>query len=258
LSYDGLIIDLDGVVWLGDQPIDGAAETIAALRARGMRILFLTNEPRRSRAELAGRLTRQGIPAEPADVMSSAAATARVVGTLEGLTSRLAVVIGSAAFRAEIAAAGLRLATPEEARDAEVVVVAGHDAFDYGELRAATAALRNGARLFAAGRDAVFPTPDGPQPATGAILAAVETAGGVPAVVVGKPERIVFEIAREALPGCERIAVIGDNLVADIAGAKRAGLDAILVLTGLTARADLERAAIAPDLVLDSLAAFPL
>ena len=99
--------------------------------------------------------------------------------------------------------------------------------------------------------------PDGPWPATGAILAAIETAGGMPAVVVGKPERIMFDIAREALAGCTRIGVIGDHLTADIQGAKRAGLDAILVLTGATSQADLERAPIPPDLVLDSLAALP-
>ncbi len=136
-------------------------------------------------------------------------------------------------------------------------MVGGHEGFDYGELRAATAALRSGARLFATGRDPVYPGPTGPEPATGAIVAAIETAGGVPAVVVGKPEPIMFDIAREALAGCQRIANIGDNLTTDIAGAKRAGLDAILVLTGATVRADLEAAAIRPDLVLDNLASVP-
>ena len=103
----------------------------------------------------------------------------------------------------------------------------------------------------------MFPGPSGLEPATGAIVAAVETAGGIPAVVVGKPERIAFDIAREALAGCKRIAAIGDNLTTDIAGAKHAGLDAILVLTGMASRADLKRAVVQPDLVLDSLASAP-
>jgi 4-nitrophenyl phosphatase len=85
----------------------------------------------------------------------------------------------------------------------------------------------------------------------------VETAGGVTAVVVGKPEPVVFEIAREALAGCERVAVVGDHLVSDIAGAKRAGLGAILVLTGTTARADLDQAEFPPDVVLESLVELP-
>jgi HAD superfamily hydrolase (TIGR01450 family) len=256
-SYDGLIIDLDGVIWLGGDPIPGAADAVTALRASGTQVLFLTNEPLRSRTAIAARLTEIGIPATPADVMTSAAAAARAVASLTGLRTRCALVVGPPALRDEISGAGFRLLGCEHAAQAEVVVVAGHDGFDYRELRAATAAVRHGARLFATGRDPVFPGPGGLQPATGAIVAAVETAGGMPAVTVGKPERIAFEIACEALAGCKRIAAIGDNLTTDIAGAKHAGLDAILVLTGTASRADLERAVVRPDLVLDSLAAVP-
>src|SRR5262249_60146491 len=130
-------------------------------------------------------------------------------------------------------------------------------AFDSRGRGAAPVAVRQGARLFATGRDPVFPGPSGLEPATGAIVAAVETAGGMPAVVVGKPERIAFDIAREALADCKRIAAIGDNLTTDIAGAKHAGLEAILVLTGMARRADLERAGVPPDLGPGSLAPAP-
>lgn len=257
-QYDGLIVDLDGVVWRGGAAdmIEGAADAIAAIRAKGTQVLFLTNDPRSSRSALAAALTQGGIPAKPADVMTSAAATARLLGSLNDFAHRTALVVGSAPLHEEVAAAGFRLVEPEDATEADVVVVGGHEGFDYRELRAATAAIRNGARLFATGRDAVFPTPDGSWPATGSILAAIETAGGRPAVVVGKPEPIVFGIAREALTGCERIGVVGDHLVSDVLGAKRAGLDAILVLSGVTTRAELERAIVQPDLVLESLAAF--
>lgn len=254
---DGLIIDLDGVVWLGGDPIPGAAEAITAIRGSGIRILFVTNAPRRSRSALAEQLTEIGIPATTADVMTSAAVAARVAGSLPDLANRRAFVVGPPALHDEIKGAGFRLVACEEAHGAGVVVVGGHEGFDYRELRAAAAAVRGGARLLATGRDAVFPAPDGPWPASGAILAAIETAGGMPAVVVGKPERIIFDIAREALAGCARIGVVGDHLTADIEGAKRAGLDAILVLTGATSLADLKRAPIPPDLVLDSLAALP-
>jgi HAD superfamily hydrolase (TIGR01450 family) len=254
---DGLIIDLDGVVWLGGDPIPGAAEAIAAVRGSGTRVLFVTNEPRRSRSAIAEHLIEIGIPATTADVMTSAAVAARVAGSLPGLANGRALVVGPPALHDEVKGAGFRLVACEEAREAGVVIVGGHEGFDYRELRAAAAAVRAGARLLATGRDAVFPAADGPWPATGAILAAIETAGGMPAVVVGKPERIIFDIAREALAGCERIGVIGDHLTTDIEGAKRAGLDAILVLTGATNLADLERAPIPPDLVLDSLATLP-
>jgi 3-hydroxyisobutyrate dehydrogenase/2-hydroxy-3-oxopropionate reductase len=257
VGYDGLIIDLDGVVWRGGDPIPDAAEAIAAVRRSGIRVLFVTNESRRSRAALAERLAEIGIPATVADVRTSASVAACVAGSLPRLVDRRALVVGPPALHDEIKGAGFQLVACEQAREAGVVVVGGHEGFDYRELRAAAVAVRGGARLISTGRDAIFPMPDGPWPATGAILAAIETAGGMPAVVVGKPERIMFDIAREALAGCTRIGVIGDHLTADIEGAKRAGLDAILMLTGATSQADLEQAPIPPDLVLDSLAALP-
>lgn len=256
-QYHGLIVDLDGVAGRGGaaEMIEGAADAIAAIRAEGTQVLFLTNDPRTSRSALAAALSERGIPATRDEVMTSAAATARVLGSFNDFVHRTALVVGASPLHEEVAAAGFRLGV-DDATDAEAVVVGGHEGFDYQELRAATAAIRNGARLYATGRDAVFPTPEGPWPATGSILAAIETAGGRPAVVVGKPEPIVFGIAREALIGCERIGVVGDHLVSDVLGAKRAGLDAILVLTGVTTRAELERAMVQADLVLESLAAF--
>jgi len=258
VSFDGLIVDLDGVVWRGDDPIPGAVEAIAALRGGGTRVLFLTNEPSRSRAQFAARLTEMGIPAAESDVMTSSAATARAAAASDsGRGDRRAYVIGPPALHDEVRAEGFELVDLTEAAAAEVVVVGGHDAFGYAELQAATVALRGGARLFATGRDAVFPTADGLAPGTGAVVAAVETAGGVTATVVGKPEASIFAAARAALGDCADVAMVGDHLVADIAGAKRAGLPAILVLTGVTSREDLEGVAIAPDLVLDDLSELP-
>jgi glycerol-1-phosphatase len=253
LDYDALIVDLDGVVWLGGRPIDGAAEAVAKLRAQGIRLLFVTNDPSRSRADQAARLAGFAIPASPSDVMTAAAATARFLAGRRELRGAAALVVGSPAFQQEIVDAGFGIVPHAGAREAELVVVGGHEQFDFAELRAATRAVANGAQLFAAGRDRFVPTEDGPEPATGAILAAVETATGVTATVVGKPEPYMFEIAREALPGCERLAVVGDTLASDIAGAKRAGLDAILVLTGSTTAADLEDAEPVPDHVVADL-----
>jgi glycerol-1-phosphatase len=253
-EYDGLIVDLDGVVWLGGRPIDGAVEAIAALRARGMRLLFMTNDPSRSRAEDAALLTAMGIPASGDDVMTSAAAMARFLAGREDVRGCRVFVVGSAAFRQEVAEAGFELVPEAEAGRAELVVVGGHTGFNFAELRAATRAVAAGAQLFAAGRDRFVPTDDGPEPATGAILAAIETATGATAAVVGKPEPYIFQIALEALSECQRVAVVGDNLTSDIAGAKRSGLDAILVLTGASTAAELEGAEHQPDLVLPSLA----
>lgn len=268
-DLDGLIVDLDGVIWRGDETVEGAAEAIAAVRANGTRVVFLTNEARHLRNALAARLTAIGIPAAAEDVVTSASVAGLVVAALDGLASRRALVLGPAALQHEVRAAGFELVGHDDAASAEVVVVAAHEGFDYAELRAATTALRASAaddtggpngrdsmvRLFGTSRDAIFPGSDGPWPGTGAVLAAVEIAGGVQAQIVGKPARIMFETARMALTGCQRIGVIGDHLIADIAGARRAGLASILVLTGVTSQADLEHAEIQPDLVLDSVAA---
>jgi 3-hydroxyisobutyrate dehydrogenase/2-hydroxy-3-oxopropionate reductase len=253
-EYDALIIDLDGVVWLSGEPIDGAVEAVAALREHGTRLLFLTNDPSRSRAEQAARLNAIGIHARADDVMTSATATAHFLAGQERLRGRAAFVIGSPAFRQELVDAGFVVVTATDTPRADLVVVGGHPGFNFVELRGAIRAVVGGAQLFAAGRDPFVPTPEGPEPATGAILAAVETASGVTATVVGKPEAYMFELARDALADCEHVAVVGDNLASDIAGAKGAGLDAILVLTGAAEEADLAGAEHQPDLVLASLA----
>ncbi|HMJ01219.1 MAG TPA: HAD-IIA family hydrolase [Gaiellaceae bacterium] len=252
--HDGLIIDLDGVIWLGGSPIEGAAAAVARMREHGQRVLFLTNDPQSSRSELAERLSAFGIPANAADVMTSAAATARFLASQRDLRGRAVFVVGAPALRQEVEDAGFEVVGPPDAHRAELVVVGGHDGFNFAELRAATRAIVKGAPLFAVGRDRVVPTKDGLEPATGAVLAAVETASGVTATVIGKPEPFIFEIAREMLSGCERIAVVGDSLASDIAGAKRAGIDAILVLSGVSRETEIKEAEFRPDAVLASLA----
>lgn len=254
-DYDGLIVDLDGVVWLGGHPINGAAEALARLRARGVRILFLTNDPQHSRATQARRLSEIGIPATADDVLTASSAAAAYLGSQARLTGALTFVVGSRALHDELAAAGLNLLAPDDAETAEIVVVGGHDRFDYRELHAAVTAVDSGARLFATGRDPFVPTRRGRAPATGSILAAIETATGATATITGKPEPHMFAAARKLLGDCARVAMIGDNLATDVAGAKRAGLDAILVLSGATRRHDLDRAEARPDLILPSIAA---
>jgi glycerol 3-phosphatase-2 len=253
--YDGLIIDLDGVVWLSGHPIEGAAETILRLRARGVRILFLTNDPQHSRAALARRLTKIGIAATADDVLTASAAAAAFLASRERLAGARTLVVGPEALRDELAAAGFSLVAARDANKAAIVVVGGHDRFDYAELRAATLAVGAGAELFATGRDAFVPACGGREPATGAIVAAIETATGATATITGKPKPHIFAIARSLLVGCARVAVVGDSLASDIAGAKRAGLDAILVLSGATSAGDLGQAMVRPDVVLTTVAA---
>jgi glycerol 3-phosphatase-2 len=253
-KFDGLIVDLDGVVWIGDIPIAGSVDAIAALQARGVRLVFLTNDPTGSRSDYARRLSEMGIAADEEQIVTSARALAALIAERER-SGTAVFAIGSPALKAELAGAGLELRSGDGGRAAAVVAVGGHSGFAYRELRIATQALRQGARLYAAGRDATFPMPDGPWPATGAILAAVEFAGGTTATVVGKPEPYIFALAQSLLDGCKRVAIVGDHLAADIAGGKRAGLTTILVLSGTATSSDVVAASVRPDLVVDDLAA---
>ena len=253
-NFDGLIVDLDGVVWIGDEPIPGAVEAVAELSARGVRLLFLTNDPRSSRKECAQRLRALGVDVNEHEIVTSGSALASLIVAREGEDTSV-FAVGSPALKAELSAAGLDVREGEAGREATVVAVGGHDQFHFDELRIATQALRRGGRLYGAGRDAVFPMPDGPWPATGAILAAVEVAGGTTATVVGKPEPFIFDIACSLLTGCRSVAIVGDHLAADIDGGKRAGLTTILVLTGTTTRDELAAASIVPDVVVADLAA---
>jgi HAD superfamily hydrolase (TIGR01450 family) len=254
LAFDGLIVDLDGVVWLGGEAVPGSVAALAELRARRVPLVFLTNDPTSSRAEYAARLKRIGVEADENEIVTSGSALAALLREREA-TSKTAFVIGSPALKSELAGTGLELSSGADGRDVDVVAVGGHPGFHYDELRIAAQAVRRGAVLYATGRDASFPMPDGPWPATGAILAAVEVAAGVRATSVGKPEPYIFEIARSLLAGCRRVAIVGDHLESDIAGGKRAGLATILVLTGTAARDDIAGAEASPDLVLPDLAA---
>lgn len=254
LGFDGLIVDLDGVVWIGAAAVPRSVAAISELRALRIPLIFLTNDPRGSRREYAARLRALGIPAGESEIVSSGSALASLVREREEVGAP-AFVIGSPALKEELAQTGVELLAGETGRAAEIVAVGGHDGFNYAELRIAIQALRRGARLYAAGRDPTFPMPDGPWPATGSIVAAVEVGGGTTAVVAGKPERFIFDVARSLLGDYCRVAIVGDNLDADIAGGKRAGLTTILVLTGTARREDIATADVTPDVVLPDLAA---
>lgn len=252
-DFDGLLVDLDGVVWIGREPVPGSPEALAALAAAGKRLVFVTNNPGRHPRAYAERLRALGVPAEDGQIVTAGMVVARMAG--EAADGARAFVIGAAALKEMVAAAGARLVGPEDAREARVVVVSGHRDFDYGELLAAKQALDAGAELLATSHDPTMPYPGGELPGTGAVLAAVEVASGRRATIGGKPERHLFEMAREALGEAPRVAMVGDRIGSDIEGGRRAGLETILVLSGTTSRAEAEAAFPAPDFVLEDLAA---
>jgi HAD superfamily hydrolase (TIGR01450 family) len=256
--YDRVLLDLDGCVWVGSEPTPRAQEAIAALRAARMGIAFVTNDSARASEDFVRKLWRLGFQASVEEVVTVGGALQHLLAE-RGDRLATATVIGSPAIHTHVSDAGLRIVNGTEfGPRADVVVVAGHDGFHYGELREATQAVLRGAELVTAGRDATFPMPDGPWPGTGAIVAAVEAATGRTADLVGKPDAQIYFAAMDRL-GPGRALVVGDRLDSDLAGAAAAGLDAAIVLTGATSRAEADAARDPqPVAVADSLAALVL
>lgn len=240
--YDQLIVDLDGCVWIGDTPVDGAVEAIELLRGAGKRLAFATNNSRRTGEEYVRKLWGMGIQASLGDVVTVGGAMQHLLAeTRHGMT---AFVIGTDAMLRHVTEAGLKVMNNTDlATRADLVIVSGTEDVTYEDLRIACLALRRGADFLATSRDPTYPMPDGLWPGTGAVLAAVETASGREAAIVGKPEPQLFLTALERL-GEGKTLVVGDRIASDVEAARRAHLDAALVLTG---DATAEEAAAARD-----------
>jgi HAD superfamily hydrolase (TIGR01450 family) len=234
--YDHVLLDLDGCVWVGDDPTPRAAEAVAALRDAGKGVAFVTNDARHAGEDFVRKLWRLGMRASLEEVVTVGGALQHVLH--EQHSGATAYVVGSAAVLRHVADAGLRVVNGTTfASRAEVVVVAGHEDLVYEELKLATQALMRGAAFVGASRDRTYPMPDGPHPGTGAVVAALETATGREPLTVGKPEAQLFHTALDRLGaagGSARALVVGDRLDADLAGATAAGLDGAVVLTGAT------------------------
>jgi HAD superfamily hydrolase (TIGR01450 family) len=251
--YDHVLLDLDGCLWVGEDACEGAVDAVTALREAGTKVLFLTNDVRHAPEDFVRKLWRLGFQASLDEVVTVGAALQyQLAGRPAGGT---AFVVGSQALVDHVAEAGLRILnrTPFATR-ADVVVVGAHDELAYDELRIASQAVIRGAELIGATRDATFPMPDGPWPATGAVVAAVETSAGVTAQSVGKPEPQLFLTALDRLGGDGRALVVGDRLDADVAGARAAGLDGAIVLTGATTALTAREADPPPAFVAATLA----
>ncbi len=229
-----MILDLDGCVWVGDQATARASEAIAAIRAGGIGVAFVTNDAGRSPEEYVRKLWSLGCQASLEEVVTVGAAIQYALADIPEGSG--AFVIGPPALFRHVSDGGCRVInqTPH-AEHADVVIIAGHPGFDYDELRTATRAVLGGAWMLGGCRDPTFPTNGGQSPGTGAIIAALECATGVTARTVGKPEPQMFDTALDRL-GDGRTLVIGDRLDADLAGAAASGLDGAIVLTGVTTR----------------------
>jgi HAD superfamily hydrolase (TIGR01450 family) len=226
-----VLCDLDGVVWLAHQPIPGSVEAIADLRAAGHRVLFVTNNSAARIEVQEESLLAIGIPAV-GDVLTSATAAALLIepgervlvcggeGVVEALVGRGAIVVDDDAIGG-----------------VDAVVVGYHRTFDYEAMLRASRAVRNGARLIGTNDDATYPTPDGPIPGGGAILASIVTASGVVPIIAGKPHEPMAALVRATIgdSAAHTAVMVGDRPETDGLMAARLGCRYAHVESGITA-----------------------
>jgi glycerol 3-phosphatase-2 len=234
-AYDLAMLDLDGVVYVGQEAVPGAAEAIAGARAAGQRIVFITNNASRSPAKVAERIERAGVPADAEEVVTSAQAAARVLRETYGGGARV-VALGGSGLREALTAVGL---VPVGVEDDGVALATGYGPdVVWREVMRAAVRLPEGLPWVASNTDGTIPTSFGVAPGHGALVRVLADFSGARPVVAGKPERpLLDETIRRT--GARRPLMVGDRLDTDIEGATNAGIPSLLVMTGVTGLADL-------------------
>jgi HAD superfamily hydrolase (TIGR01458 family) len=249
-----ILLDIDGVLHVSGEAVPGGAEAVRELREGGHRLRFVTNNTTRARKRLAEELRGLGIDLDDDELATTPLAAGGLLAGQRILALTMEAVRGDLAEHAELVE-----------RDADVVLLGGADetdetgrVFSYENLNRAFAELERGARLVCLHRNRWWQTSSGPMLDAGAFVAGLEYAAGVEAEVVGKPSRAYFEAALEELGATPEDAVmVGDDVEADIGGAKAAGLRGVLVRTGKYREETLAAADPQPDAVIDSIADLP-
>lgn len=246
-----VIFDLDGTLFIGKAPIEGAPQKLEELRKEGTRVLFLTNAATRCRASLAEKLSAMGFRADKEEAYCSSYVIARHIAANH--PGKKVFVVGEKGLYDELEEAGI-----ECVQKGSDIVVAGLDRdFTYDKLAMALTELNNGAILLASNLDPTFPTELGERPGAGAIVAAIEAASGKRAYVIGKPNCFSLELIKEDFGlSDDEMLMVGDRLMTDIAFAKGCGIRSALVLSGASRIGDIGD--IKPDYIFDSVATLTL
>jgi glycerol-1-phosphatase len=249
--YDSFLMDLDGVVYIGAEPVAHAADSIAELRRLGKGLAFVTNNCSRTGPEVADHLASVGVQASADEIVTSGEVTAEVLSARQ---VRTAFVVGETGIREALADVGIEIldGSPERV---EAVVVGWDRGVDYWKLKTASVLIERGASFVATNPDVSFPGPDQERwPGAGALIAAIEVTTGRRAEVIGKPEPPLLLAALSRAGGGEPL-FIGDRIDTDIAGAVGLGWDSVLVLTGITSATEAAAADPRPTYVADDLSA---
>lgn len=245
----GYLIDMDGVIYRGAEPIPGALEFIRQLVGRGIPFLFVTNNSQRTKRDISIKLQRMGFPVEENHVFTCAIATARFLASQKpGAT---AYVIGEGGLHQALHTNGFGIVDHHP----DYVVVGEGRTFTMEMMEAAVNMILGGSKLIATNLDPSCPTSSGTRPGCGAIVAMLEAATGVKAFSVGKPSPVIMREARKELKlRTGEVTMIGDTMDTDILGGVQMGYRTVLVLSGGTDADQLDAFAYQPDIVVDSLA----
>jgi 4-nitrophenyl phosphatase len=252
LSFiQALVFDIDGVLCEGDRALPGAVELISHLGKTDVAYALLTNNTTRPFSGHVKRLSQLGMPVPARSIITAAKITAQTLAR-EAQPGARCLVIGEAGLIEALEQVGFEV-TQTEHRHVEYVVVGMDRQFNYKKLKAGALAIRNGANFISTNADPVYPNGQEIIPASGAIQAALEAASGVKAIVLGKPQSPGFAMAINLLGAKPaQTGMLGDQLEADILGAKKAGLNAFLILSSVTPRYCADNAVIQPDAVFES------
>ncbi len=250
MDVQGLLIDLDGVLYVGDNPIDGARDAIDLLHQKNYRIRFVSNTTRKCRSTIAERLHRMGFGIDEASIFTPPlAAIARM--NAAGKHRCMLLTTGDVHKDFE---QWCEKSSGSDIVDYVIVGDAG-DAMIYENLNRAFRLINAGAELIALEKDRYWMASDGLMLSAGPFVAALEFATGRSATIMGKPSRQFFDMAlRDMDLPADQVAMIGDDIITDIAGARKAGMKAILVRTGKYSKSALDGAAIKPTAVIDTIA----
>ncbi|MBO3801638.1 MAG: HAD-IIA family hydrolase [Thermoproteota archaeon] len=237
MKVDQIIMDLDGCVYLGDHPINGSPQAIKKLRDKGVKIRFLTNNATKTREDYKNKLSKMGIPVESNDILTSGSATAIYLKKKFGETN--IYPIGGKALIEELSREGHKIV---EWNKADFVVVCLDFDINYDKLLNATRAVMTGAKLIATNRDPTVPSENGFMPGAGAIVSAIECATGTKAFLVGKPSKVILEIASSYWNFKDNVVmIVGDRLDTDILAGNEMNWITVLVLSGATKIDDLKK-----------------
>ena len=252
----GLIIDLDGCVYVGKNPIEGAAEALEKIRRMGYKLLFLTNNSTLTRDMYVEKLEKMGIRISREEILTSGVIAARYIAR-EKPRARV-FPITEVGFIEEAREIGVEILDEEQPLEVDYVVVGLDRKLTYRKLAAAVKAINKGAKFLCTNLDHILPSEDGFEPGAGAIAAAIERATGIKPISVGKPSEVANMEAFSALGLSNKdVAFVGDRLDTDIKSAKLAGSIGIMVKTGAARLFNPSEAEDKPDYIIDSIAHLP-